>query len=102
MNGTAAELARYAALDERLLAASRPINILPTVSWPASLERRMIAAYDKGQFTLPEVSYVRPDLSGVRAELVAIEREADGVRPGDPIGHYLCRSAESWRIAAEM
>ena len=102
MTGTAPELQRFAALDQRLLAATRSINILPTVSWPASLERRMIADYDQGRFALPEVSYVRPDLSAVRAELVAIEHEADGLLSGDPIGHYLCRTAESWRIAAEM
>jgi len=92
-------LQRYAALDQRLLAAARGINILPTVAWPASLEDRMIAAYGKGQFALPEVSYVRPDLSAARAELAAIEREAGH---GDPLGEYLCRTAESWRIAAEM
>lgn len=90
---------RYADLDQRLLAAVRGIRILPTVAWPASLEDRMIVAYSKGQFALPEVSYQPPDLSAERAELAAIEREAgyDG-----PIGEYLCRTAESWRIAAEM
>ena len=39
-------LQRYAALDQRLLAAVRGIHILPTVAWPASLEGRMIEAYD--------------------------------------------------------
>ncbi|KRF01934.1 hypothetical protein ASG87_10535 [Frateuria sp. Soil773] len=92
-------LQRYAALDQRLLAAARGINILPTVAWPASLEDRMIAAYAQGRFTLPEVGYVRPDLSATRAELAAIEREAGH---DDPLGEYLCRTAESWRIAAEM
>jgi uncharacterized protein (TIGR02421 family) len=92
----------YAALDRRLLAASRAINILSTVSWPASLEQRMIAAYDRGDYSLPQVEYVRPDLAGVRAELVAIEREADTLLAGDPIGEYLCRSARSWHVATQM
>ncbi|WP_233840908.1 flavohemoglobin expression-modulating QEGLA motif protein [Dyella sp. 2HG41-7] len=94
-----AGLDAYAALDKRLLAAVRGINILSTVSWPASLEDRMIEEYGKGQYSLPEVTYKKPDLSDVRKELVAIESEASN---GDPIGEYLRRTAESWRIAAEM
>jgi len=94
-----AGLEAYAALDKRLLAAVRGINILSTVSWPASLEDRMIEAYGKGQYSLPEVSYKKPDLSEVRKELAAIESEASD---GDPIGEYLRRTAGSWRIAAEM
>jgi len=102
MNATAAipaNLQRYADLDQRLLAAVKGIRILSSVAWPASLEDRMIAAYAKGQFSLPEVSYQAPDFSAERAELAAIEREAGY---NDPMGEYLCRTAESWRIAAEM
>jgi uncharacterized protein (TIGR02421 family) len=95
----APELQRYADLDKRLLAAARGINILPTVAWPASLENRLIEAYSKGQFALPEVTYTRPDLSVARAELAAIEQQAGS---DDPLGEYLARTAESWRIAAEM
>ncbi len=94
-----AGLEPYAALDRRLLAAVRGIHILATVSWPASLEDRMIEEYGKGQYALPEVSYTAPDLSEVRRELEAIEREAGD---SDPLGDYLRRTAESWRIAAEM
>lgn len=93
------ELEAYAALDKRLLAAVKGINILSTVSWPASLEDRMIEAYEKGQYVLPEVDYPRLDLSDVRKELATIESLAGD---GDPIGGYLRRTAESWRIAAEM
>ena len=95
----APELQRYADLDQRLLAAVRGIRILPTVAWPASLEDRMIEAYAKGNYALPEVHYQRPDLADARAELAAIEREAGD---DDPLGDYLKRTAESWRIAAEM
>jgi uncharacterized protein (TIGR02421 family) len=94
-----AHLQRYADLDQRLLSAVKGIRILSSVAWPASLEDRMIAAYAKGQFSLPKVSYQAPDFSAERAELAAIEREAGY---DDPLGEYLCRTAESWRIAAEM
>jgi uncharacterized protein (TIGR02421 family) len=93
------ELERFAALDRRLLEAVRPIRILPTVAWPASLEERMIAAYRVNRLSLPDVVYQRPDLHRARAELAAIEIEAAG---DHPIAEYLRRSAESWRIAAEM
>ena len=78
-----AGLEHYAALDKRLLTAVRGIHILATVSWPASLEDRMIEEYGRGQYTLPDVSYKTPDLSEVRKELAAIESEAGD---GDPMG----------------
>ena len=69
------------------------------MAWPATLENRLIAAFTKGDFSLPQVDYPRPDLSEARAELAKVEREAGH---DDPMGEYLCRTAESWRIAAEM
>lgn len=97
-------LQRYAALDQRLLAAVRGIHILPTVAWPAPLENRMIEDYRRGRFSLPQVSYRVPDLAEARAELRAIEAAAIGSDPRDvdPLGDYLRRSAESWRLAAQM
>ena len=99
LSAVPAELRRYAELDRRLLAAVKPIHILPTVAWPASLENRLIEAYGQGRFSLPEVSYQRPDLASTRAELAAIEAAAG---TDDPLGEYLMRTAESWRVAAEM
>jgi uncharacterized protein (TIGR02421 family) len=95
-------LQRYAELDQRLLAAVRGIHILPTVAWPASLESRMIEVYSRGRFTLPQVSYVRPDLTAARAELAAIEHAAGADAQADPLGDYLQRTADSWLVAAEM
>ncbi|MEO7052962.1 MAG: flavohemoglobin expression-modulating QEGLA motif protein [Rhodanobacter sp.] len=97
-------LQRYAGLDQRLLAAVRGIHVLHTVAWPASLENRMIEAYGQGRFSLPQVSYQVPDLVDARAELAAIEAAAGGSDAGDsdPLGDYLRRTAESWRIAAQM
>jgi uncharacterized protein (TIGR02421 family) len=102
MSAVSVDQQHYAELDRRMLAAARAVNILPTVTWPASLEQRMIAAYEQGRFTLPDVHYVRPDLAQARDELAAIEREAETSLAGDPIGDYLCRTAASWRIATQM
>lgn len=100
----APELQRYADLDQRLLAAVRGIHILGTVGWPASLENRMIKEFGRGQFSLPKLHYNAPDLSEARAELAAIEAAAGGVdaADADPLGDYLRRTAESWRVAAGM
>ncbi|MEO9000508.1 MAG: flavohemoglobin expression-modulating QEGLA motif protein [Rhodanobacter sp.] len=97
-------LQRYAELDQRLLAAVRGIHVLTTVAWPASLENRMIEAYGRGQFSLPQVSYRVPDLTEASTELASIENAATGrdLQDVDPLGDYLCRSAKSWRIAAQM
>ena len=94
------ELQYVAALDQRLLAAVKGIRILPTVAWPASLENRLIADFAAGRFALPDVQYQRPDHAVARAELDAIEDEALAL--GGALGEYLARTAESWRIAAEM
>lgn len=94
-----AEMRRYAMLDQRLLAAVRAIRILPTVSWPASVEERLIAEFGAGRLSIPAITYHPPQLGETRAELEAIEAEAS---EDHPIADYLRRTAESWRIATQM
>ena len=93
------EMRRYAALDQRLLAAAATIRILPTVSWPASVEERLIEEFGAGRVSIPDIRYRPPALDQTRAELEAIEAEVD---EDHPIAEYLRRTAESWRIAADM
>ena len=93
------EMRRYAELDQRLLAAVRNIRILPTVSWPASVEERLIEEFGAGRLSLPDIRYHRPELGETRRELEAIEAEAC---EDHPIAEYLRRTAESWRIATQM
>lgn len=94
-----AEMRRYAALDQRLLAAVRAIRILPTVSWPASVEERLIAEFGAGRLSIPEIAYHPPQLGETRGELEAIEAEAC---EDHPIADYLRRTAESWLTATRM
>ncbi|NID04536.1 DUF1704 domain-containing protein [Luteibacter jiangsuensis] len=93
------EMRRYAALDQRLLAAAGTIRILPTVSWPASVEERLIEEFGAGRVSIPDIRYHPPVLDQTKAELEAIEAEVD---EDHPIADYLRRTAESWRIAADM
>jgi len=92
-------LARHAALDARLVDATRGIRVLGSLSWPASAEARFLAGWRAGRIELPEITYPRFDFSDVRTELDAIAHEADA---GDPLGEYVRRSAASWRVATEM
>ncbi|MCQ4167634.1 flavohemoglobin expression-modulating QEGLA motif protein [Tahibacter harae] len=92
-------LDRCTALDARLVAAIRGIRLLQVVSWPASAQQRFIDDWRRGQHKLPQVRYTPPDLAAAREELIAIGKQAD---PGHPVGDYLRRSAESWRVATEL
>ncbi|HET8900116.1 MAG TPA: flavohemoglobin expression-modulating QEGLA motif protein [Rhodanobacteraceae bacterium] len=94
-----ASLARHVALDRRLLAAVKDIRVLGTLAWPASLETRLIDDFRRQHYRLPVVEYPRVDFTDARRELLAIERAAD---PAQPLGLYLRRSAESWRLAASL
>lgn len=89
----------YADLDQRLVAATRGIRLLDSVSWPAAIELDFIAAWKAGKAALPTVAYPQVDFAATREELAAIVRAADA---SHPLGDYIVRSAESWRIATEL
>ena len=97
---TAADpLQHHAALDERLVDATRGIRLLGSVSWPASAELRFLQAWRAGTARLPEIVYPRADFGATRDELDAITRQAD---PAHPLGEYIRRTAESWHITTEL
>ncbi|MEO5625677.1 MAG: flavohemoglobin expression-modulating QEGLA motif protein [Dokdonella sp.] len=89
----------HAELDQRLVAATRGIRLLDSVSWPASAELDFIAAWKAGNAKLPVIAYPRVDFSATRAELAAIVAAAD---PAHPVGDYITRTSDSWRIATEL
>lgn len=89
----------HAELDRRLVAATRGIRLLETVSWPASVEHDFLAAWRRGQAGLPRIDYPVLDFAEARTELAAVARAAD---PARPLGDYVRRTAESWRVATEL
>jgi uncharacterized protein (TIGR02421 family) len=89
----------YAELDQRLVAATRGIRLLASVSWPASIELDFLAAWKAGRAKLPQVVYPQVDFTATREALDEIVRAAD---PAHPLGDYIRRSAESWRVATEL
>jgi uncharacterized protein (TIGR02421 family) len=90
---------KHAELDKRLLAAVRPVRVLEAVSWPAEAQFEFLGAWRVGKMHMPHVEYVRQDWTGVRAELDAIDAALD---PNHPLGRYLHRTTESWRVATHL
>ena len=94
-----AHIARHAELDARLVEAVKPIRLLDSVSWPATVREEFLAAWHRGQPILPKINYEKRDYTGVHAELQAIYDAAD---PRHPFGDYLRRSVVSYQVAADL
>ena len=92
-------LTRFAELDRRLVAAVKGIKLLASVSWPMSVQSSFLEKWAAGRAELPNVEYVRCDLVRNREELEAIIVEADAHHP---VGDYIKRTAESWRVATQL
>jgi uncharacterized protein (TIGR02421 family) len=89
----------YAELDQRLVAATRGIRLLGLVSWPVAVEHDFLARWQAGKIGLPRVTYPACDFAATRATLAEIAGAAD---PAHPLGDYIRRTAESWRVATEL
>lgn len=88
-----------AELDRRLVAATRDIRLLTSLSWPAHMQQTFLAGWDVGRVALPQIDYPAQDLAEARVALAEIAREAPAEHP---VGEYLRRSAESWGVAAQL
>ena len=56
----------YSELDRRLVAATRGIRLLQSVSWPASIEMDFVAAWKAGTARLPVITYPKFDFAYTR------------------------------------
>lgn len=92
-------LDRLAELDRRLVATVKGIKLLSAVSWPAAVQAQFLEAWRRGNPVTPKVDYAKDDYSRTREELEDIFLKAD---PQHPVGDYLRRTAQSWRIATEL
>jgi len=92
-------LARFTELDRRLVAAVKGVKLLAAVSWPASVQSLFLDNWHAGRAQLPVVTYPRSDFARTREELEDIFLQADAEHP---VGDYLRRTAQSWRVATEL
>ena len=101
MSETDSELRYFAALDRRLLDAVAGVRLLPTLSWPAEVQRDFLAHWRCGRGRLPQVSYPTEDWSEVRDELSLIQHECR-FAADHPVGGYVRHTAESWEVATRL
>jgi uncharacterized protein (TIGR02421 family) len=99
MADSQAALSRFAELDRRLVAAVKGIKLLGSVSWPMNVQSTFLETWRSGRPQLPKVDYATSDFSRTREELEDIFLQADAQHP---VGDYLRRTAQSWRIATEL
>jgi uncharacterized protein (TIGR02421 family) len=93
------DVAHHTALDARMVQVAKGIRLLQMVSWPASAQKHFLDEAAQGRYALPVIDYPTYDFSEARRELEAISKAADH---SHPLGHYICDSARSWAIAAEL
>ena len=96
---TVHEVAHYAALDQRLVAAVRGLRLLEAVSWPAQAQADFLDGWRRGQPVMPVITYRKQDFTGVRAELDAVDQQLD---TSHPIGRYIHLTCASWRTATHL
>jgi uncharacterized protein (TIGR02421 family) len=92
-------LATLAALDARLVRATRRLRLLQAVSWRRRVQAEFLDRWRRGVHRLPEPDYEAEDLGDVRSELRAIAAACD---PETPLGLYLKRTADSWHTTAAL
>jgi len=93
------QLQRLSELDRELVDAVKRIKILSAASWPIEVQQNFLAACERGNRSLPKVSYPRPDFSHERARLRHILVTAD---PMHPLGQYLRAQAEAFILATRL
>lgn len=88
---------RREALSDRLVDAAKSLKVLSAISWPQRVATEFLDGWRKGDPKLPEVR--KKSAGELAAALRAIENECD---VGDPVQRYLARTAESYRLTAEL
>lgn len=81
-------------LDAELVNAAKGLHLLSHISWPIDTQKQFLAAWHRGQPTLPKVEYEPLDLG---SQLQALQRIAtDGSSHNSPIGNYISETALSY------
>ncbi|KFN49054.1 flavohemoglobin expression-modulating QEGLA motif protein [Arenimonas composti] len=100
MTALDAGLQALAALDDRLVAATRSIRLLQSVSWPAHVQGEFLAGWRQRRHALPRIEFPKLDYGAERAELEAVVAATSGSE--HPLATYLQRTAQSWIVATRL
>lgn len=93
------QLARFAELDQRLVAAASGVKVLSRLTWPNHVAAEFLLHWEAKRPRLPDVSYPHFDFERNIAELRAV---ADLCDLSHPVGRYIARTARSYITAARM
>lgn len=85
--------------DETLCKLGKRIRVLDAIGWPARMEDEFLAGWRAGKPALPSPPTQPQDL---HAEIDALESLMASIDRGHPVGHWLWKSAWSYRVAAKM
>ncbi|HKN78195.1 MAG TPA: flavohemoglobin expression-modulating QEGLA motif protein [Lysobacter sp.] len=91
--------ADLAECDRALMTIGPKIKVLKAIDWPAELEQRFLASWQRGAPELPVPPAPAQALGDEVAALEALMRRIDR---GHPIGHWLFKTAWSYAVAARM
>jgi uncharacterized protein (TIGR02421 family) len=86
-------------VDARIAKLGGKIRVLDAIGWPATMEERFLAGWRAGKPELPQPPTQPQALDTEVAELEALMASIDR---GHPIGHFLWKTAWSYRVAAQM
>jgi uncharacterized protein (TIGR02421 family) len=92
-------LVHHLQLDHRLVETAQSIKLLTALAWPESVYETFLLGLKRGNPQLPEVVYPVFDAQRYIEPLSEIMAACDR---SDPIGRYVYRTAESYRIASQM
>jgi uncharacterized protein (TIGR02421 family) len=85
--------------DAHVAKVGRRIRVLDAIGWPAAMEARFLEGWRAGKPELPVPPTQPQALDAECAELDALMKSIDR---GHPIGHWLWKTAWSYRVAAQM
>ena len=94
-----AALAKLFEADAALCKIGKRIRVLDAIGWPARMEDEFLAGWRAGKPALPIPPTQPQDL---HEEIQALEALMATIDRGHPIGHWLWKSAWSYRVAAKM
>ena len=86
-------------VDARIAKLGGKIRVLDAIGWPAEMEARFLAGWRAGKPELPQPPTKPQALDDEVKELEALMATIDR---GHPIGHWLWKTAWSYRVAAQM
>lgn len=93
------DLARYAGIDQQVVALTKGIRLLSRLSWPSRVQERFLGNWRRRSPKLPEIEY-RPEPQAER--ISALRSLQEGLDRDHPVGRYLHSTIQSYISVCRM